>query len=86
MPALHFVHYNFCRIHQTLPLTSAKEAGELFQTVLVPTNCVSTGTADLLPKGAGNFEGQTQVGAKSALFNEVDGLARHTHLGGQLGL
>jgi hypothetical protein len=38
---------------------------------------------DLLPKGAGNFEGQTQVGVKSALFNAVDGLARHTHLGGQ---
>jgi hypothetical protein len=30
------------------------------------------------------FEGQTQVGVKSALFNAVDGLARHTHLGGQL--
>jgi hypothetical protein len=40
--------------------------------------------SDLLPKGAGNFEGQTQVGVKSALFNAVDGLARHTHPGGQL--
>src|SRR5712664_2762906 len=39
---------------------------------------------DLLPKSAGNFEGQTQVGVKSALFNGVDGLARHAHLGGQL--
>ena len=39
---------------------------------------------DLLPKGAGNFEGQTQVGVKSALFNAVDGLARHAHLGGEL--
>jgi len=39
---------------------------------------------DLLPKGAGNFEGETQVGVKSALLNAVDGLARHTHLGGQL--
>jgi hypothetical protein len=41
---------------------------------------------NLLSKGAGNFEGQTQVGVKSALFNAVDGLARHTHLGGQLRL
>ncbi len=41
---------------------------------------------DLLPKGASNFEGQTQVGVKSALFNAVDGLACHTHPGGQLGL
>ena len=29
---------------------------------------------DLLPKGASNFEGQTQVGVKSALINAVDGL------------
>jgi hypothetical protein len=41
---------------------------------------------DLLPKGAGNFECQSQVGVKSAPFDGVDGLARHTHLGGQLGL
>lgn len=25
--ALHFVHYNFCRIHQTLRVTPAMEAG-----------------------------------------------------------
>ena len=25
--ALHFMHYNFCRVHQTLRVTSAKEAG-----------------------------------------------------------
>jgi hypothetical protein len=25
--ALHFVHYNFCRVHQTLRVTPAKEAG-----------------------------------------------------------
>jgi hypothetical protein len=25
--ALHFMHYNFCRIHQTLRVTSAMEAG-----------------------------------------------------------
>jgi hypothetical protein len=41
---------------------------------------------DLLPKGAGNFEGQTQVGVKSALFNGVDRLTRHADLGGELGL
>jgi hypothetical protein len=38
----------------------------------------------LLPKGAGNFEGQRQVRVKSALFNGVDGLAGHAHMGGQL--
>jgi len=26
------------------------------------------------------------AGVKSALFNGVDGLARHAHLGGELGL
>jgi len=25
--ALHFMHYNFCRIHQTLRVTPAMEAG-----------------------------------------------------------
>jgi hypothetical protein len=25
--ALHFIHYNFCRIHQTLRVTPAMEAG-----------------------------------------------------------
>jgi len=25
--ALHFMHYNFCRVHQTLPVTPATEAG-----------------------------------------------------------
>ena len=40
--------------------------------------------SDLLPKSAGNFEGQTHVGVKTALFNGGDGLARHAHLGGQL--
>jgi hypothetical protein len=25
--ALHFVHYNFCRVHQTLRVTPAMEAG-----------------------------------------------------------
>ena len=25
--ALHFMHYNFCRIHQSLRVTSAMEAG-----------------------------------------------------------
>ncbi len=40
--------------------------------------------SDLLPKGAGNFEGQTQVGVKPTLFNGVDRLARHTDLGGEL--
>jgi len=25
--ALHFMHYNFCRIHKTLPVTPASEAG-----------------------------------------------------------
>jgi hypothetical protein len=25
--ALHYVHYNFCRIHQTLRITPAMEAG-----------------------------------------------------------
>ena len=39
---------------------------------------------DLLPKGAGNFECQPQVGVKLTLFNAVDRLARHTHLGSQL--
>jgi len=39
---------------------------------------------DLLPKGAGNFECQPQVGVKPTLFNGVDRLARHTYLGGQL--
>jgi hypothetical protein len=39
---------------------------------------------DLLPKGAGNLEGQPQVRVKPALFNAVDGLACHTHLGCQL--
>jgi hypothetical protein len=42
--------------------------------------------SDLPPKGAGNFEGQPQVGVKPTLFNGVDRLARRTHLGGQLGL
>lgn len=25
--ALHYMHYNFCRVHQTLPVTPAMEAG-----------------------------------------------------------
>ncbi len=25
--ALHFMHYNFCRVHQTLPVTPPMEAG-----------------------------------------------------------
>ena len=25
--ALHFMHYDFCRVHQTLPITPAMEAG-----------------------------------------------------------
>jgi hypothetical protein len=25
--ALHFMHYNFCRVHQTLRVTAAMEAG-----------------------------------------------------------
>jgi hypothetical protein len=25
--AIHFMHYNFCRVHQTLRVTSAMEAG-----------------------------------------------------------
>jgi len=25
--ALYFMHYNFCRVHQTLPVTPAMEAG-----------------------------------------------------------
>jgi hypothetical protein len=33
---------------------------------------------DLLPKGTANVECQLQVGAKSAPFNGVDCLARHT--------
>jgi hypothetical protein len=49
-------------------------------------NLIDKDLRDLLPKGAGNFEGQKQVGVKSTLFNAIDGLARHTHLGGQLGL
>src|SRR6266850_1923847 len=39
---------------------------------------------DLLPKGACNLECQPQVRVKSALFNGVDGLGCHAHLGGQL--
>jgi hypothetical protein len=58
-----------------LPLDVAERASNIL---------VDKHFSDLLPKGAGNFEGQTQVGVKSALFNAVDGLARHTHLGGQL--
>ena len=27
MVALHFMHYNFCRVHQTLRVTPAMEAG-----------------------------------------------------------
>jgi len=58
-----------------LPLDVAERASNIL---------VDKHFSDLLPKGAGNFEGQTQVGVKSALFNGVDGLARHAHLGGQL--
>jgi hypothetical protein len=58
-----------------LPLDVAERASNIL---------VDKHFSDLLPKGAGNFEGQTQVGVKSALFNAVDGLARDTHLGGQL--
>jgi hypothetical protein len=58
-----------------LPLDVAERASNIL---------VDKHFSDLLPKGAGNFEGQTQVGVKSALFNGVDSLARHAHLGGEL--
>jgi len=47
--ALHYMHYNFCRIHQTLRVTPAMEAGvsdhvwsldEIIQFPPEPTNSV----------------------------------------------
>jgi hypothetical protein len=39
---------------------------------------------NLLPKGTGNFECQLKIRMKSTVFNGVDGLARHTYLGGKV--
>jgi len=58
-----------------LPLDVAERASNIL---------VDKHFSDLLPKGAGNFECQPQVGVKPTLFNGVDRLARHTHLGGEL--
>ena len=31
--ALHFMHYNFCRIHQTLRVADSDQFGHLFQSI-----------------------------------------------------
>ena len=62
MVALHYLHYNFCRVHQTLRCTPAMEAGitdhiwsldELIALLPKPVVRASTLESDLVRKALG---------------------------------